>query len=124
MIRAYNLHTKNISVLSIEGKDISALQNDGLLDDLALLVDMRKVLHTDIQGCRQLISDMYHLVGTFHGKLEKWESEFEQGEAKKKTFPSLTGNLDVTKFGTIIRDLKEEFEGRFLDFINSKTRYA
>lgn len=62
---------------------------------------------------------MYHLVGALHGKLEKWESEFEQGDANKEVFPTLTGcpgNPDVTKYATISRDLKKEFEARFLDF--------
>ena len=97
------------------------------MDDFAFLVDMfnhLNELNTKLQGDKQLISDLYHHVGGFHGKLKVWEDLFEEAFVDEDTFPILSKKANIEeiceRYMEKLSALREESERQFADFKSVK----
>ncbi|CAM2096242.1 unnamed protein product [Caretta caretta] len=105
------------------------LSDPGWVLDLAFLVDMLlhlDKLNMDLQGKFQLLSDLVQSVFAFMNKLQLFHQQILEGElthvpsmsqlpARSKAGAAEPLKQSTTRYASMIKDLKDSFEGRFQD---------
>ena len=127
MNRCYQLLDEISEFCRSHGRDVPEFRDSDFVDDFAFLVDMfnhLNELNTKLQGDKQLISDLYHHVGGFHGKLKVWEDLFEEAFVDEDTFPILSKKANIEeiceRYMEKLSALREESERQFADFKSVK----
>lgn len=126
MSRVYDLRSEILQFYDQKDMEIEEFTDEQFMNDFAFIVDMLShlnELNTKLQGNGQLISDLYHYVGGFDGRLGLWKADLACRSVDREYFPKLHSrslmdgqNLDLDKYSQLITVLKDEFEIRFQDF--------
>lgn len=117
--RILALHNEVVIFLQSKSMDASHFRNPDWLASLAFLVDFTSHLNTlnlHLQGKTQLIHEMYSHIVAFERKLHLWEYQLQHENYAH--FPSLQEHKPQNPgiFVNMIKDLKDEFSSRFVDF--------
>ena len=106
-------------------KDVSFMEDDQWLNDLAFLVDITKYLaelNVKLQGKEQYVNKLYEHVQAFIQKLELIQKQLMNKKVVHFTTLSTRDGTTVKyeKYSALIGILSNEFEQRFAGFRDTK----
>ncbi|KAI6655301.1 General transcription factor II-I repeat domain-containing protein 2A-like [Oopsacas minuta] len=121
LARYWSLLEEIKTFMTIKGKDVSLMDDDQWLNDLAFLVDITKYLadlNLKLQGRKQFVNNLYEHVKAFINKLQLVHQQFIL--KKMVHFSTLSSRKSETvnhdKYSALINSLIDEFKLRFSDF--------
>lgn len=118
--RVLSLNEEISAFLEMKGQDNTHFKDPEWIAKLAFLVDMTthmNNLNVQLQGKHKFVFEMFGQIKAFITKLQLWELQLQkQNYTHFPKFQAHKSNVTPDIFLNTIKDLKEEFSSRFVDF--------
>ena len=121
LARFWSLLHEIKTFMTVKGKEVSLMDDDEWLNDLAFLVDVTKYLadfNVKLQGKDQFVSRLYEHVQVFIQKLDLIQQQLTLKKVVHFTTLSTrpAESINHNKYYALLGSLADEFKQRFADF--------